>query len=109
MNTGKNENETVTFDEVTFERSKKKKITNRSYINHWIFSSNNLKIKVFSVLIWEADLRLLEKDALLWVDATSEKGSSHVQDALPEDGWVLGDSDGMQVNNTVQHRVVLVL
>lgn len=25
MNTGKNENETVTFDEVTFERSKKKK------------------------------------------------------------------------------------
>ena len=24
MNTGKNENETVTFDEVTFERSKKK-------------------------------------------------------------------------------------
>ena len=52
---------------------------------------------------------MLEKDALLWVDATSEKGSSHVQDALPEDGWVLGDSDGMQVNNTVQHRVVLVL
>lgn len=55
----------------------------------------NLKINVFSVLIWEADLRLLEKDALLWVYAAGEKSSRHVQDALPEDGWVLGDSDGM--------------
>lgn len=75
--------------------SRKIKITNRSCRNHSIFASNNLKIKVFSVLIWEADLRLLEKDALLWVYATGKKNCSHVQDALSEDGWVLGYSDGV--------------
>lgn len=52
---------------------------------------------------------MLEKDALLWVYATGKESCSHVQDALAQVRWVLGDSDGVQVNDAVQHGAGLVL
>lgn len=64
---------------------------------------------MFWVPISEADLRLLEKDALLWVYATGQESRSHVQDALAQDRWVLGDGDGVQVHDAVQHGAGLVL
>lgn len=52
---------------------------------------------------------MLEKDTFLWVYATGKKSSSHVQYALLEEGRVLGDSDGMEINDAVQHCAVLLL
>lgn len=60
-------------------------------------------------LMRKADLRLPEKGALLWADAAGEERSRHVQDALPQHGWVLGDRDGVQVHDAVQHGARLVL
>lgn len=57
----------------------------------------------------EADLRLLEKDALLRVYAAGKESSSHVQDALSQHGGVLGDGDGVQVGDAVEHRPRLLL
>lgn len=63
--------------------------------------SNNIKTQALWALVRGADLRLLEKDTFLWVYAAGKKSGSHVQDALLEDGGVLGDSDGMEVNDAV--------
>lgn len=50
-------------------------------------------MNIFSVLIREDYLRLLEKFAVFRIYATDKKDSSHIQDALLKDTWDLGASN----------------
>lgn len=56
-----------------------------------------------------AHLRLLEEDGPLRVDTTGQQASRHVQYAAPQLKRLLRLRDGVQVDDAVQHRGILVL